>query len=270
MIDVDPPPQDAAAELALLGSWLADPGIIPASRVDPMDFYVSAHQRLARAILGLADDDSPITPVTVMESAIRGLAYLEAVPVRDVVQAAASAVPHGVHAEHYARIVANFSRVRRLTFAMIEAQRACKQSSPDGLAIAEALREKIDAASAGAGCPLDGHVSAYVDAAVREIASRRETTSTESRLSWGVSDLDRAGVFIRPGDFPIVGARPGCGKTTWLRQWAFRTAHLTGRPVVYLTLEQDGGELVYDQIVSEAGIDDPLGRGLDNEQAENV
>ena len=60
------PPQNLAAEKALLGAVIVDNDRLLAARqiLEPADFYLRSHQDSFRAMCGLMDDRKPIDLVT--------------------------------------------------------------------------------------------------------------------------------------------------------------------------------------------------------------
>lgn len=260
-----PPPQDLDAELAVLGSWFLlgdEPKRIRAARVEPGDFYLETNQRVAEALLGLLDDGIPIEPATVVHRLRRGRHAEDGERLAAVVAAAGEAVRSPSHVDHFADRVRNAAALRRLLDATTEAQSALYAPSADASEVLSTFEQAVSAARQSRPTALEGRASDMLGEAMGEILQVRSNDGKDPRMSWGFGALDRAGVFVRPGAFPVVAARPGCGKTTFLRRWAFRTANMTGRPVLYLTLEQDPVELVYDELLAEAGVRDPLGAGL--------
>jgi len=109
------PPHNLEAEEAVLGAVLASGRLLAevAALVEEVDFFRPAHRAIWRAILRLADRGQPIDPVTVLgELDDRGeLADVGGGPfLHTLVQA----VPTVANAGHYARLVADAARRRRV------------------------------------------------------------------------------------------------------------------------------------------------------------
>lgn len=264
--DLVAPPNNPQAERALIGSWFLlsdEPAQIRRSRVEPADFYDPKLATIARGLLSCLDDGIPIDPVTVTHRL--GSIARDPAHARDLTATLAECtdlVTSPVHVAEHARLVENTAALRRLTNAAATALAAAREPGAEASHIQAALESAVTEASLGASAPIQGRAADYIGQAVTDILSVRDTSGRDGRLSWGVRELDRAGCFIRPGSFPVIAARPGCGKTTFLRRWAFRTAALTQRKVIYLTLEQDPVELIYDELLAEAGVMDPCGQGV--------
>lgn len=264
IIDPDPPPSDTGAERLLLGAWLVNHESIARSRVEPSDFYLPQHQRIAEAILALHDGKLPVEIGAAYRMASKGLGSAEVEALHAILAEAVEKTGAGVHGESWAETVKTTAHRRRLGQACAEALQALKSPGCDPAEVSEALRAAV--VHQPSGLAMRGHVGDYLGQAVAEISEVRAEDSTEHRLSWGIRELDRAGMWIRPGSFSVIAARPGSGKTTLCRMVAFRLARATSRPVIYLTLEQEPVELVIDETLSEASIADPAGKGITAEQ----
>lgn len=270
MSESHPPPRDHAAEVGLVGCWLVAPEQVPGSRVEHGDFEQPALRRIAEAVLMLHDDRRLVEAATVVQHASRGLDGPDAEAVQRWALEAAAAAGAGVHAQHWAGQVRAAAQRRRVFRACQRALTELTSPGCDATDLAERLREELGATSTS--IELRGHVADFLDQAVNELVTPRspDDDSKSELLSWGIRELDRAGCWIRPGSFSVIAARPGCGKTTLMRQTAFRLAHTTCRPVIYLTLEQDPIELVIDELLKEAVVKDPAGKGLGGEDRERV
>jgi replicative DNA helicase len=109
------PPHNLEAEEAVLGAVLASGRLLVevAAVVEEVDFYRPAHRAIWRAMLRLADRDQPTDPVTVFgELDDRGeLADVGGGP---FLHTLVEAVPTVANAGHYARLVADTARRRRV------------------------------------------------------------------------------------------------------------------------------------------------------------
>jgi hypothetical protein len=109
------PPHNLEAEEAVLGAILAAGRLLGevTGQLEEADFYRPAHRAIWRALLRLADRGQPTDPVTVLgELADRGeLADVGGGP---FLHTLVEAVPTVANAGHYARLVAETSRRRRV------------------------------------------------------------------------------------------------------------------------------------------------------------
>jgi len=113
------PPVSPEAEAALLGSMVMDPACIAdvMSIVrDPAAFYTEAHQAIYQGLLSLGDKHGQ-ADVVMLAQALSDAGKLDSVGGPDYLMQIANAVPTSANAVHYAGIVAEKHRLRRLITA---------------------------------------------------------------------------------------------------------------------------------------------------------
>jgi replicative DNA helicase len=110
-----PPPHNLEAEEAVLGAVLAAGRLLAevAALLEEVDFYRPAHRAIWRAILRLADRGEPTDPVTVLGELDDG-GELADVGGGPFLHTLVEAVPTVANAGHYARLVAECARRRRV------------------------------------------------------------------------------------------------------------------------------------------------------------
>jgi replicative DNA helicase len=110
-----PPPHNLEAEEAVLGAVLASGRLLTevAGQLEEVDFYRPAHRTIWRAMLRLADRGQPTDPVTVLGELERA-AELADVGGGPFLHTLVEAVPTLANAGHYARLVADTARRRRV------------------------------------------------------------------------------------------------------------------------------------------------------------
>lgn len=243
-----PPPHDLAAEEAVIGGVLVSAGRAyddaADAGLDPDDFYAPRHQAVWSAVTQLIETGRPADPITVAaQLAARGL--LEEIGGNaTLIALQASAWTTGA-VGHYARIVIGHARLRRLLGAAHEIIRLSNSPVDD-----------VDQAAAAA-------ESLVVHAADRPTASRAEplqrlvpewlthTLGEDHRppgLDTPWAKLNRITGGFRPGQFIVVFARPGVGKSAWAHNVAANAA-ADGHPTLLTTLEMASDE-VLERIVS--------------------
>ncbi|MBR3795751.1 MAG: DnaB-like helicase C-terminal domain-containing protein [Clostridia bacterium] len=89
--------------------------------------------------------------------------------------------------------------------------------------------------------------------AVREL-TKSLTESREGRCYTGIADLDRLTGGIRGGKLIVIGARPGVGKTALAIQMAEYVAQHCA-PVLFVSLEMDGAEIMSRIAAAKSGVD---------------
>jgi replicative DNA helicase len=109
------PPHNLEAEEAVLGAVLTAGRLLPevAAVLEEADFYRPAHRTIWRAILGLADRGQPTDPVTVLGE-LDDSGELADVGGGPFLHTLVEAVPTVANAGHYAQLVAETARRRRV------------------------------------------------------------------------------------------------------------------------------------------------------------
>lgn len=211
------PPHSLEAEMSLLGSMLLDPRMLSdvlAVVRKPEEFYAEAHATIFRSIVEVYDRFNSGDLVQIVES-IKDKGQLEAVGGADYLVKLAESVPSAVNAPHYARIVAEKAKLRRLIDAagtiLYDAYHT-GELGPDG------AREVLDKAE----------MAVFEIAQQQQLADPQllkdllqlEIDRIESQEGKGISgvptgylDLDDLLRGMQPGEMVIVAARPSMGKT---------------------------------------------------------
>src|SRR5215212_6457380 len=109
------PPHNLEAEEAVLGAILASGRLLAevAALLEEADFYRPAHRAIWRAVLHLTDRDQPTDPVTVLGE-LDDSGELADVGGGPFLHTLVEAVPTVANAGHYARLVADAARRRRV------------------------------------------------------------------------------------------------------------------------------------------------------------
>jgi replicative DNA helicase len=142
------PPSNVEAEEAVLGAVLAAGRLLVevAALIEEVDFYRPAHRTIWRAILRLADRGEPTDPVTVLGELNHAgeLAHVGGAP---FLHTLTEAVPTVANAGHYARLVAEAARRRRV----IDMGIRLAHSDADPAELAHLASELADTTSAAWG-----------------------------------------------------------------------------------------------------------------------
>lgn len=120
------PPQDLAAEKAVLGSLLLDPSLMPQARllIEPKHFYADAHQKLYACLLEMGEAGSPIDTVTLKDQ-LRRNNHFETVGGAAYLAEVAQSVPYAANWKYYTKIVLQQYARRSLVHASTGTLRDC-------------------------------------------------------------------------------------------------------------------------------------------------
>jgi replicative DNA helicase len=142
------PPHNLEAEQAVLGAILAAGRLLVevAAQLEEADFYRPAHRTIWRAILALADHGEPTDPVTILGE-LDHTDELAEVGGGPFLHTLVQAVPTVANAGHYARLVAEAARRRRV----IDLGIRLAHSDADPAVLAHLAGELADTTTAGVG-----------------------------------------------------------------------------------------------------------------------
>src|ERR1700761_8305718 len=209
------PPQDAAAEQAVLGGMLLSKDAIAdvLVRLRPGDFYRPAHQNVYDAVLDLYGRGEPADAVTVAaELDRRGL--LRRIGGAPYLHTLISMVPTAANAGYYADIVSEKSLLRRL----VEAGTRVVQygyAGADGADVAEIvdraqaeIYEVTERRASEDFVPLEDLLQPTMD----EIDAIASNGGIARGVPTGFTELDEVTNGLHSGQMIIVAARPGVGK----------------------------------------------------------
>jgi replicative DNA helicase len=248
------PPHNLEAEMAVLGSMLVDKQMVEVvdEILRPGDFYAHVHETIYEALLELARNDSPIDKIVLAEELRRrdalervgGLSYLNAL--MDTVQTAASA-------RYYATIVHEKAILRSLIHAGTEITQHGFEGEED---VTEAL-ERSQQLVFGIG---QRGVTQFVQpkellkSAFDKIDRLFHARGDRTGLTSGFAKIDEVTGGFQEGNFIIVAARPGMGKTSFALNMAVAAARVEDLPIAFFSLEMSNDELIQRLICSEARI----------------
>ena len=241
--------------MALLGSILVDREImgVVSEIVKGEDFYAHVHESIFSTLLHLYDRGEPLDKITVAEELKRrdmldrvgGLSYLSSL--MDTVQTAASAA-------YYAKIVREKAVLRRLIHAGTQITSIGFEGEED---VEGALDQSEQIVYDIGQRQLSGDfvpVSRLLKPAFEHIDKLFHNRGDRTGLTAGFSDIDAMTTGFQPGNFVIVAARPGMGKTSFALNMAVAAAREESAPVAFFSLEMSNDELVQRLICSEAMI----------------
>ena len=230
------PPASPEAEMSLLGSIILDPAIIPdvlGVVRGPGDFHLAKHEHIYRAIVDIYDQFHSGDLVQITDL-LRDRGVLDQVGGAAYLVELANAVPTAVNAPHFARIVADKARLRRLIDAagqiLYEAYHA-GELGPEG------AREVLDSAEmrvfeiAQESAASDPQTLAeLLELEMRRLEAQDFEGGGLSGLPTGYPELDELLRGLQPGEMLILAARPSMGKTALALNLAEQIA-LGGQPV---------------------------------------
>ncbi|MBU8841088.1 replicative DNA helicase [Mycolicibacterium goodii] len=251
------PPQDLGAEQSVLGGMLLSKDAIAdvLAKLQPDDFYRPNHQSIYDAILYLYGKGEPADAVTVAaELDRRGI--LQRVGAGPYLHTLIEMVPTAANAGYYAGIVAEKALLRRL----VEAGTRVVQYGYAGAEGAD-VAEVVDRAQAEIYDVTERRASedyVVLDDLLQPTMDEIDAIQSGSALSAGVptgfAEIDEVTTGLHGGQFIIVAARPGAGKSTLAMDF-MRSCSIKHRMAsVIFSLEMSKSEIVMRLLSAEARI----------------
>ena len=250
------PPQDVEAEQAVLGSILAIPALVDvaAGLLRPEDFYRDAHSTIFKAMLALWRAGKPADIVTV-NGKLRDQQEIDETGGRIYLMDLMAAVPAPGAIAYYAqrvRVMAEHRAVIKLGATAIEQASAGDLEDPLGWMAAEAMA--LSDRSTSSELVRIGDAAAKVKAAKDE--AKRAAYANEAppnRVMTDMPTLDDLSGGFEGGDFAILAARPGVGKSALAAQIAGNVAR-RGEPVLFVSLEMPEDQITRRLAASWSGV----------------
>jgi replicative DNA helicase len=247
------PPHNLEAEMALIGSVLVDREIMATvgEIVRSSDFYAHVHETIFAVLVELFDRGEPLDKITVAEALrtrdqlekVGGLSYLSSL--MDTVQTAGSA-------SYYAKIVREKAVLRSLIHAGTQVTQLGYEAEEDVDAALDRSEQLIYAIGER---QMNGDfvpVNRLMKDAFEHIDRLFHMRGDRTGLTAGFRDIDAMTTGFQPGNFVIVAARPGMGKTSFALNMAVAAARESKEPIAFFSLEMSNSELIQRLICAEA------------------
>ncbi|MCL2212541.1 MAG: replicative DNA helicase [Oscillospiraceae bacterium] len=249
-------PFSLEAEQSVLGSILVDPerftevtGIIKSD-----DFYLEEHRQIYDAMRELFLVNRQIDPVTLIDKLVelgvydreRSMAYIKLI---------VDVVPSAANVADYARIVKSKSLLRQLLTATDEINAEVMAEAGDARTIIEAAEGRIMRLGAGNISGDLTHIREVLLDAYAQLDEISKNNGKKIGVQSGFSALDNVLIGMASGDFVLVGARPGMGKTSFAVNLATNIAHTSGKAACIFSMEMTKTQLATRMLSSEALVD---------------
>jgi len=241
------PPQDIEAEEAVLGAMMIDPGAIVrvSTIIDGADYFREKHRWLHGTIMELHEDGSGIDLITISDK-LEANNLLKQAGGNSWVTSMVNAVPTSMHAEHYAKIVAEKATRRRLFDA---ASFIAGRAHREDVDIKTVLADCQAAVLAVHGKDVRGRLFKH---GLSEYYDNYEGMANEEiptgGLPTGFVDLDRIIKGIR--GYTIVAGRPSMGKSSLALDIVVHNV-LKGARIAWFGLEEKE-QAIINRIVAKA------------------
>ena len=250
------PPQDVAAERAVLGSMLISQDAVAdvVETLSSADFYQPAHETIFDAIVELFSRGVRPDVLTVADALTKsgnlakvgGATYLN--ELTGLVRTAANSVYH-------AKIVNERAMLRRLIDAGTRiVQLGYAEAGGDPLELVNLAQAEMYAVSDRGAKEDYVAVRDLVDDALREIEAAGDRGGGIRGIATGFAKLDALTSGLHPGQMVVIAARPGLGKSTLALDFARTAAVRDGRTTALFSLEMPKIELLQRLLSAESEV----------------
>ncbi len=266
------PPHSEEAEIALLGSLMLDASVIGdiIGLVNkPEQFYSQRHGLIFQAMLDLHNETRTIDLIPLAEL-LRARGVIEDAEGTEYLVSLAEAVPSARNAAHYARLIADKARLRRLISTAGEIMHLAFNTGEDagggeGSLVLDSAEQMIFEIASESETQGPERLSDLLRQEIVRIELQAEGKGV-SGIPTGFADLDEMLGGLQPGEMLILAARPSMGKTALSLNLAEQIAfggrtpwsprHEGGEPaaVGFFSLEMSREALVQRLLSARSGI----------------
>ncbi len=263
-------PHDNDAEEAVIASLLVDGDLMGkvVNLITSVDFFGEVSRQQYQAMVELYNRREKINQITVAQELQRG-GKLDACGGAAKLSLLISQCPFPYDIEYYAAIVRRLSVSRQLIDMGDRMAALGYQAEPDTNKMLETV---YDLASQFrlANTTVEKLITPK-DVGNQVLNLIERYNQPEHALSWGYYDLDGVTSGLYPGEFIIIGSRPGVGKTQLMFDIAESIVN-TGRTVLFASVEMTMSQLLERKVARElrVGIRQMRAHGLDVDQMDAV
>ena len=248
------PPQDLAAEAALLGAVLLNPQAI--AEVDDIlrypDFFDKRHEKIYNATLEVYRDGREIDIVTV-GSALKAAKQFKAIGGNDYLNQLLNTVPTAAHIKSYAQIIIDRARRRGLIEAAGSFNSLARDPKKSASQIIEMAEMQLFNVSEQHVAQNLIHLKDILSESFERLQYLRANKDELRGISSGFKVLDNFLAGFQKSDLFILAGRPGMGKTGFALNLAYNIAYNhepeRQKTVLYFSLEMSKDQLV-DRLLS--------------------
>ncbi len=251
------PPQAKDLEEAVLGAIMLEKSAFDTvvEILKPECFYVDSHQRIYRAMQGLAQKSQPIDILTVVEE-LRTREELSIIGGPYLVTKLTNAVVSAANIETHARIILQKFIQRELIRISGEIIGDAYEDSTDVFDLLDDAESKLFEIT-------NNHLRKNFDSidtvlvkTIQRIEDMRHRDEDITGVPTGFASLDRITYGWQPTDLIVLAARPSVGKTAFALNLARNAALHATKPtaVAFFSLEMSAGQLVQRILSAESEI----------------
>ncbi len=250
-------PYSLETEQAIIGSILINPECVSLvlSHIRPDYFYIPQHKAIMDAIVLLDSIGSRIDALTVLDKLSTDNNFDKETGKALLFQIAQS-VPSAANVENYCKIVREKYFLRLLITISRETIDSALGGNAEADRILDSTEQKIYDIRKGKATGSIQRLSDVISAEVYPNLVKLTSENAEEfkGIPLGFSKLDEITSGLNKSDLIIIGARPAMGKTSFALNIA-RNVAMTGKKVVFFSLEMSNEQLASRVLSTEARVD---------------
>ena len=255
-INIRIPPQNTESEMALLGSIMLRPEVLPEimDMLVPEAFYTGKHKTIFSAMQDLYKRQEPIDLLT-LSSRLKESGDIDRVGGASFLNEIVNSVPSSSNAEHYAEIIQKKYIMRRLIEAAEHIGNLGYDEESELLGILDKAEKKLYEVTSknlsGKYVQMKDVINTAMDRLDRLHNSKDEIRGVPT----GFKDLDFKLSGLQNSDLVILAARPSMGKTSLALDIARNAAIRSNIPTMIFSLEMSTQQLVDRMLAAESRVD---------------
>ena len=248
-------PHSIEAEQSVLGAMLIDSRCVGdvIGILKPEDFYLRQNREIFEAIYGMFSFSKVIDPVTVLNELKEAGHYDEAETPKYIMQLM-EMTPTAANVKQYAKIVSDKALLRNISQAAGEITELVYDGVGTAQDILEASEKKIFALTKDRGDSLE-RIGKVLVKLFDSLNERAQSGDEFPGYATGLHDLDNHINGLNKSDLIILAARPGMGKTSLALNLMTNVAKVSGKTVVFFSLEMSREQLAMRLVSNEAYVD---------------
>ncbi len=251
------PPHSIEAEQAVLGGILINNEAINSvlDIITPEDFYKESHSAIYEAMVDLYNQDEPIDIITVSQC-LAAKKRLDTVGGTEYLTSLVESVSTSAGIVYHAHIIKDFSIRRRLIEQCALISEACFQDDKKTDELLEFAEQSIfDIADERVKKGSLESLNEVVSKSFKKLESTAAIEGFVTGIPTGFREFDRLTAGLQPGELIVIAGRPSMGKTAFALNIAYNVASITGKAVVFFSLEMSKLQLGIRLLGFDAGID---------------
>ncbi len=250
-------PNDIESERSVLGAILLNSeciNLVYEKIKNSEYFYRTNNREIYDAMCELLKADTPIDIVTLSSELLkRGM--LENVGGITYLTELTGAVPSVANVEHYADIVVEKYKLRRLITELSKSVSECYGSEREAKEIIEGAESSLFNISMNNEASKLTHVSETVNEVYEEIRQIYLNHGKTRGVPTGFYEIDQMTGGLQPANLIIIAGRPSMGKTSLAMNMASHAAMVEKKAVAFFSLEMSRNDLLMRLIGTAAAVD---------------